>query len=361
MKQPNPLSYAQAYHLYQTGNYSACLKLCKKALSQNPEQTDFYAMMGYIYHHQKDFEAAYEAFQKAVFDQPNNPFYLAGWAGTCVGLKKLDEGRKLAEASIKCGADIWCGYMAMAAVEMHTGNSDKALEYVESGLSLSPNNLSLLNMRAILLLQNQRPKEGEQINLDALAQAPVNTNNLTSRALFQLNQGKLKEAEQSLKDALTFNPHNMAAQRNYWRLKNPFMRTWLFLNSEQPIILHTKGIVRLLTVFIPIILAFYGVMTSKYSEPSDIMWPVVVLIGAFWICFACPRVYTNRYFPSVFIPSKIYIRLQVLAVCILLSGLIWTLASILRSLPVSPIEGPMMILYGCFGLALTSIDVPIKN
>lgn len=104
-------------------------------------------------------------------------------------------------------------FALLSAIELADGDRTKALVNAERGLSLEPEHLYCLNLRAMALAQLNRYQEAQNTLKIAVAKDPEDASSYTTLGWTFLYSGNSNEALKCFRDALRLNPEQERARK----------------------------------------------------------------------------------------------------------------------------------------------------
>lgn len=130
-----------------------------RIFKNNPEFVPAINTQGYLYNETKEFDKALAFTKRAQKYWPNDwrPFNIAGDAYD--GLGQGDEAEAAYIETIKRSPTWWSSYVEIAAFHLKRNRPDLAEESLHRGLMKFPENVTLLNQFAVLLLNEKRNEQ----------------------------------------------------------------------------------------------------------------------------------------------------------------------------------------------------------
>jgi len=133
-------------------------------------------------------------------------------------------------------------WFMLASTWLQLENPRRALEAATRGLQLAPDDVELLDLRAVALAAMGKTRQAAEVTRDALAVDPEHVTSLHLRGVLLLERGEYREAVECLASAVRSDPHDEDARaalaeamqtqhpmfRWAYRLQAPFARRGFF-------------------------------------------------------------------------------------------------------------------------------------
>lgn len=198
--------------LLQQGRYKEAADAFQRALASDPEDPNAFAQLALALHGMNQKHQALDAARESVRLAPGHPFthYVLGFMFLING--KLIDAERAAKQAIQIDPNNAEYFRLLAMIRAEDGDHSGALNLVEHGLSLDPEDSACLNLRSQLLIKLGRRAEARETSGAALASAPEDAASHANAGWTALHNNKTKEALGHFKESLRLEPGNQWAK-----------------------------------------------------------------------------------------------------------------------------------------------------
>ncbi len=208
--------YNKATIAIQLRKYNVAEQLLQELLTQNPNDSWVYILMGAIWYNRCDYGHAIEFIKQAIALDTSCPDYYRVYC-SCLNasgeyqeaLSVSDEGLMLDPTHVRL---MYERALALKAL----GKLDRAEDVTKYLLKKDPNNDSNHNLLATIYAEKSQLDEANLEFLKALELNPNNSGTYNSYAMMKFNKEENKEDEsiEMLQESLRLNPENKTVQKN---------------------------------------------------------------------------------------------------------------------------------------------------
>ena len=194
--------------------YADAILLLINMIEIDPEDEKRLATLALCYQHLKDFDAAIEAYNKALAIKPDyaEAFYNMGVILQEQG--KLEETVEAYNKALAIKPDYADAYNNMGLVLQEQGKLEEAVEAYNKALAIKPDYADAYNNMGITLQDQGKLKEAVEAYNKALAIKPDNAEAYNNMGNALKDQCKLEEAIEAYNKALAIKPDNAEAYNN---------------------------------------------------------------------------------------------------------------------------------------------------
>lgn len=198
---------------------------CRAAIENSPELPDAYNTLGTIQIKQQRFDDARANFLRAIETRPQFVLAYVNLALIDANRNDLDSAVEFVKKAVEVGGDEFLqssaltdAYAGIAVAAYKLQRYDRASEYFEKALAISPDNLDHQRNLAVSLHFQGRSAEGEKILLETIRKHPNQAEVHNSLGLIYAGQNRREEARAQFQKALQINPGLVPAQSNLRKL-----------------------------------------------------------------------------------------------------------------------------------------------
>lgn len=185
-----------------------------QAIKRNPYSESYYVLRGLCLIHLDQYDQAEKDYTKAL---DINPLNEDCWHNMVL-CQMQQEAFNRADSCLNLMLKKWPkkseNYTLMAQVKMGEKDTIKAEKWVDKALDINEYDGSALCMKAMMLLQRNKYKDGEQMLDRAIVQRPRQADLYLNRALARYNQDNLRGAMDDYDATLELNPYNFLGHYN---------------------------------------------------------------------------------------------------------------------------------------------------
>jgi len=181
------------YHLY-----AEAVAHFQTALQSNPNADDAWYDLADAYFHQRDYANALTAAQHASPDAQKDPSYLALLADIHAHLGQSGEAVKLYRQEISTNPDQDQAYLALALLDLRTGDAAGAREVLQQGLARTPDSGQLLWGMGILSALQGQTEKAEQYLKQSVDLLPGWPGAYSALGVFYYQTGQIEKARETL-------------------------------------------------------------------------------------------------------------------------------------------------------------------
>lgn len=280
------VAYQKAAILYNSFRYLDCLRQLSTLLQIDPIHLRGLVLLVQCHIKLDELDKAKIAIDAAISNYPNHPLVLLNFGHWCYASKKYEEAILYADRAIEANpidANLW---QFRGACNYNLRHFKSALKDVDKALSIDPNNVFVLNLKSLILDQQNSSIQAFETAQLSLANDP---NNAFSHATLAGNYLKIRDYNKGFDhavEAVRINPNDdyaLATLKEAMRCKYPFYRPIAFLRNW--IVKQTeRSRTRLINaVFIFVFLV--GAVSLGLGYGLNLLIPVLFAIIFSWIYF----------------------------------------------------------------------------
>lgn len=206
-------------HLTEWKKYDLAIKEVNNWLSQDPENAEAYGWLGYIKFLQGDFKSCIIWSEKSLsIDQDDASVFLC-LADSYRLSRKGKKAQEVVDHAIERFPNFAPLFAVKAELELKEMQYRSALKHVNNGLSLTPENTNLLNIKARIL--KKLDMDGAEELLDqSLSIDPMENQTFNEKGWLALGKRKYGEAEDFFLKSLQLDPNDQATKVGHlWSIK----------------------------------------------------------------------------------------------------------------------------------------------
>lgn len=203
----------RAVILIEQSRYELANRELRQQLAIDPNNPYTHALLSIcLVERQQDREAIEEA-QLAVYLAPDlsDTHYTLG--KVLYIQSQFDKAKIAVEEAIRLESEVAEYFALLSAIDLAQGDRTNALFSAERGLSLEPEHLYCLNLRAMALAQLNRYHEAQNTLKIAVAKDPEDATSYTTLGWTFLYSGNFDAALKCFRDALRLNPEQERARK----------------------------------------------------------------------------------------------------------------------------------------------------
>lgn len=205
------IRFERAYQLYQVKRYKDAIKYLKDSIQTDPNDYDSKSLLIKCYLEIEDYDLAKQHNELLIKENPNDPdlFYNRALISR---IKDDDESFNAINEAIRLEPyePAYFGFKGLLYLEKK--EYQKGLGSANEGLSLNPNHVLCLNVRAQVLTKLDKKQEAQITIENTLRQDPEGSFSHANVGWVQLEQGNHKKAMEHFKEALKNDPNSRFAK-----------------------------------------------------------------------------------------------------------------------------------------------------
>ena len=198
---------SQAAAAFQRGDFSVSKELARKLLQTDPSNAQANHILGLSLMQTRQLRPAITHLEKALRQEPFNPFLLNNLAFACHGAGNLVMAESYARKALEIDAQLPDAYNNLGQILVDTGQIDDAIAAYHTAVTLQPNSAVFhYNLGAALHLHKKDRAAAEHSYRQAIARNQDFTAALSNLGTLMLDEERWSEAKVFLERALALSP-----------------------------------------------------------------------------------------------------------------------------------------------------------
>jgi tetratricopeptide (TPR) repeat protein len=194
--------YKEIDELIASRNYNEALKVCKKAIDNDPGNSKIWYRLGRIYEETQNFEQAFKYGDIAIELSPDDSFLWYYTAGILEKLNCFEEALKYYQKAIDLESNISAYWYAKGLVLEELDRYEEALEAYQKAISIEPDNDFYFQLKGDILEKLERYEEALDAYNKALEIDCTNAYNWFARGITLEKMSRYEEALIDYKQAI---------------------------------------------------------------------------------------------------------------------------------------------------------------
>jgi tetratricopeptide (TPR) repeat protein len=201
---------------YLGGDLQGAAELYQQALAEGGETTKLYNNLGNAFFRQKRYNAAEQAYRKALQLDPEYLFSLNNLAQTLYHAGDREEARRLMAQAQDVFPSVSFFYTTVGYFDFREGRGDSARKHFEKAVALNPDSPAALNNLGMLFLENPSMGQDPLPYLKrALEKGGDNKLFHDSLGWYYYKKGMFADATLEIGKAFAYDPENMEVRVHY--------------------------------------------------------------------------------------------------------------------------------------------------